>query len=49
MSNYKNFIDLDLCMKRQCKNCYKNKECFKKEAENEYKENKNKSIKRGKL
>lgn len=32
----------DMCMKRECKNCFKQLECFKKEGKkNEYTKNQN--------
>ena len=31
----------DMCMRRECKNCYKQVECFKKEGKNETRKIKN--------
>lgn len=35
----------DICMRRECKNCYKQVECFKKEGKNESKKIKNRGFK----
>ncbi len=34
-----------MCMRRECKNCYKQVECFKKEGKNESKKIKNRGFK----
>lgn len=34
----------DMCMRRECKNCYKQVECFKKEGKNESEKIKNRGV-----
>ena len=39
----------DMCMRRECKNCYKQVECFKKEGKNESEKIENRGFKNGNI
>ena len=39
------YMKYDMCMRRECKNCYKQVECFKKEGKNESEKIKNRGFK----